>query len=647
MLLDKIVAAGSVVALWFFTRSSTPSCKTYTLAKGPPDTGRGVALHTYSFCGGTLNISAYVENTNYNKLVTLFYLNALSKSTPRTCLPLRYSSPPSPPSTYELWATSNHEIYIEGISTLTNLTYTDLDADRTYVQNLSGIKVIPSGATPPEVDNKVPKPYATPTGFSADIDELLDAERPVSQARKAKGFLLRNVNVEGAAEGTVIAAQSWKEPDYAYNWVRDASLTMEPVVALYTAVSNKTTVKTRYADILFQYARARSYEQTAPDLRTSLGEPKFYLDNSVYTGPWGRPQNDGPATSAIYLMQFGNAYLDANNGNVTAREEVRQKLWDGAEAPMKKDLRYVAENWAKQSFDIWEEVYGHHFYNGMVQRRALREGAQFARRLGDDEGGVAEGFERIAGEIEDSLEEFWEGNRGLMLYEWGLVKRGKSSYEDVAVVLGVLHGYADDGVFGPTDERVLATAVRVATGFLDVFPIAGRHEDEKGNVLGIPVGRYPEDTYDGLETSGLGNPWYLTTLALAELLYRCTSSLTTARSLTVTHISLPFFQYFTPAANVSANATYTSDSPEFEHVVEGLKGWGDAFVRTVGFYGGSGEEEGEGHLSEEFDRRTGIPTGARDLTWSYGAVLTAGMERVRVIGGVKGVGRWLRILGEG
>ena len=157
--------------------------------------------------------------------------------------------------------------------------------------------------------------------------------------------------------------------------------------------------------------------------------------------------------------------------------------------------------------------------------------------------------------------------------------------------------------------------------------------------------RYPEDTYDGISTSSLGNPWYLTTLALAELLYRCTSTLISAGSLTVSPTCMPFYKYFTPAANVTVNTTHTSDSPEFEGVLEGLKGWGDALVRTVRYYGGG--EGGQGHLSEEFDRNTGVPAGARDLTWSYGAVLTAGMERARVEGGVEGVGRWLAALGEG
>lgn len=33
-----------------------------------------------------------------------------------------------------------------------------------------------------------------------------------------------------------------------------------------------------------------------------LGEPKFMIDGSAFTGPWGRPQRDGPALRAIALM---------------------------------------------------------------------------------------------------------------------------------------------------------------------------------------------------------------------------------------------------------------------------------------------------------------------------------------------------------
>lgn len=83
-----------------------------------------------------------------------------------------------------------------------------------------------------------------------------------------KMFVNINPAVKEAASGVVVAGRSGppfdsKLPDYAYNWVRDASLTMEVVQKLYAAATN-TTAKTQYLNILFRYAAARAAEQLDP-----------------------------------------------------------------------------------------------------------------------------------------------------------------------------------------------------------------------------------------------------------------------------------------------------------------------------------------------------------------------------------------------
>jgi glucoamylase len=110
--------------------------------------------------------------------------------------------------------------------------------------------------------------------------------------------MFANINVPGAANGTVMASQSRADPNYAYNWVRDAALTMDTVFQFYAAATTPTA-KSYYETILFQYAQARAAEQNDPDLAASLGEPKFNLDNSVFTGPWGRPQVSCRSQSSI------------------------------------------------------------------------------------------------------------------------------------------------------------------------------------------------------------------------------------------------------------------------------------------------------------------------------------------------------------
>lgn len=42
---------------------------------------------------------------------------------------------------------------------------------------------------------------------------------------------------------------------------------------------------------------------------SGLGEPKFNINLTAYTGPWGRPQHEGPAVRASALVAYGNHLL--------------------------------------------------------------------------------------------------------------------------------------------------------------------------------------------------------------------------------------------------------------------------------------------------------------------------------------------------
>jgi glucoamylase len=145
-----------------------------------------------------------------------------------------------------------------------------------------------------------------------------------------------------------------------------------------------------------------------------------------------------------------------------------------------------------------------------------------------------------------------------------------------------------------------------------------------------------EDVYNGTgtQTNG-GNPWYLTTAAMARYMYSTSQTFSGAGSIAVTNISVPFFNYFAAEAGLQVGQTYSSSSQEFNQTISSLNGWGDAFIRTIKFYTPTG-----GHLSEEFNRKTGVPQGAADLTWSYAGLLTAAFARA----GVRGYGGYVASL---
>jgi len=133
----------------------------------------------------------------------------------------------------------------------------------------------------------------------------------------------------------------------------------------------------------------------------------------------------------------------------------------------------------------------------------------------------------------------------------------------------------------------------------------------------VAVGRYPEDVYFN------GNPWYLAILAVAEQLYDSLIVWNGQRSITVTSISQPFFSTF--VSDISTG-TYTSDSSTFSTLTSSIWTFADNFVAIVSKYTPS-----NGGLSEQFDKNTGIPISAIDLTWSYASLLTSDMARGGVV----------------
>ena len=416
--------------------------------------------------------------------MTLHYTNGTNVSTPLNSVSLGYITDAPGATNWEIWGSNDTAAYIDGVTQLLNLTYAATDINQTYSEQL-GLPVTASGAPAPTAP-KAPEPYASPCGLSQDISNWLDVcNGNASEAIISKNLMFANIDIPGAANGTVIAAQSYTNPDYAYNWVRDASLTMDVVYQLYNAATS-ATAKVTYAQILFAYAGARAAEQNDPDLQTGLGEPKFFLNNSVFTAPWGRPQNDGPATSAITLMEFAYAYLKANGSMAI----VKQMIYDSAncpkQAPVMKDLLFVANNWSSPTYDLWEEEESTHFYDRLVQRRALVMGTSFAQMMNDT--ATSNTLSGAASALTATLSEFWDPNRQLILYEYGPVLNNKASYKDTAVVLAILHGYAGDGIYSYTNDQVLVSAYQIATSFVPVYLIANLTTDSSGQALGIPVG---------------------------------------------------------------------------------------------------------------------------------------------------------------
>lgn len=432
------------------------------------------------------------------------------------------------------------------------------------------------------------------------IDDWISFQEPIA----AKN-LLRNISAPGTAKGVVLASPSQTTPNYYYHWVRDAGLVMGEIVLRYQS-ANTPHLKNGYLQILKDYIDFSKLNQETPNLSGGLGEPKFNVDGSAYMESWGRPQDDGPAIRASTLIALAKVWLSEGKESL-----VKEKLYDGTlNSVIKRDLEYVSKNWRNTSFELWEEVKGHHFHTRMVQYRSLREGAELAEALGDPKAG--QWYLSQAFEMEPEIERHWNPGKRILVStldrEDGLDY--KFSELDSAVVLGVLQGYTPQGVFTFSSDKVLATVKALEDVFYRLYPINRNGEP------GIAIGRYPEDRYDGYSSGGTGNPWFINTAAFAEFYYRLAQDLENKSEIKINSINRNFYQGLIPRRE--KHFSYKKGSPEYLQTIKAIRGKGDSFLQRVKYH-----IDGNGSMSEQINRESGYMQGARDLTWSYAALLSA------------------------
>ncbi len=436
----------------------------------------------------------------------------------------------------------------------------------------------------------------------SDLDAWISQEERVALSRMSK-----NISPPGEAKGAVAASPSRENPDYWYHWVRDAGLTMNAVATLYQNETNHAK-KRVYLKMMKDYARFSRNNQTTPTL-SGLGEPKFNMDGTAFNGAWGRPQDDGPAIRAIALIRFAKALISEGNWKL-ARQLYDAKL--PTSSVIKTDLEYVSHFWKQTSYDLWEEVRGHHFYTQMLQRKALLSGAELARMMNDP--GAADFYEQEAALLKPEIERHWDEEKGLIVQtldqDAGL--NYKKSGMDAGVILAILQGAFKDGFFQATDDRVLSTVVQMAETFKNLYPL-----NQKADAPGIAIGRYPEDRYFG------GNPWVISTNTFGQFYLRAAQDYAAQGFIEITARNLAFFKglNFPGKDNLRPGLKIDNLNPLFDPILNALREEGRRYLETVRRYANP-----DGSLSEQMDRETGMMISARDLTWNYVSFLREACE---------------------
>ncbi|KAI0137392.1 family 15 glycosyl hydrolase [Xylariales sp. AK1849] len=436
-----------------------------------------------------------------------------------------------------------------------------------------------------------------------DVDSFVATEEPIAYAQVLCNIGSSGCHASGVGSGLMLASPSQSSPDYYYHWTRDAALTFKALVDRFVH-SYDADLQTEIQNYITGQARLQTVSNPSGSLSdgTGLGEPKFNIDFSAYTGSWGRPQRDGPALRATALITYAN-WLISNGYQSTASGVV----WP----IIRNDLAYVAQYWNQTGFDLWEEVQGSSFFTIAAQHRALVEGSNLAKTLGSS----CSYCDSIAPQILCFQQSFWSSS-GYIVSNIN-VNNGRTG-KDANSVLSSISGFdpalgCNAATFQPCSDRALSNHKLFVDSFRSVYSINSGVPEGSA----VAVGRYAEDSYYN------GNPWYLNTLAAAEQLYDALYAWDQAGSITVTATSLAFFKDF--SSSITAG-TYASGSTTYTTLYNAVLNYAEGFVNIVATYAAS-----NGSLSEQYDRSSGTPLSARDLTWSYAALLTAAARRAGTV----------------
>lgn len=393
-----------------------------------------------------------------------------------------------------------------------------------------------------------------------------------------------------AARGAVIASPvlaSWDpEPDYYFHWFRDAALVMDARRLL----DDDQSLSDLADFVRFTVALATLdggalagdpvwRERVAPEFVQYLRsdeELHALHGEAVWADTRVNPDGTLDITRWSRPQHDGPAltvlcllrWLPHVPGGSALNEELRALLL--------RLLDFTALHGRQPAHDIWEEDLGQHYYTLRVAAAALAGGADLIAP-GDE--AAAAPYRREAVEMLRLLDAHWlprERHYSSRQPVAGAVGRKAL---DISVILAAVHTH--DGARGAHtvhDARQQATLDALDAAFAAAYPINQGRPDTHGTAMG----RYVGDVYFS------GGPWYLATLGAAEFCYR--------------------------AALGSVDAAH----------------WiarGEAYLQTVRTY-----TPDDGALSEQFDPRSGAPTSARHLAWSYAAFLSCVAARRDALG---------------
>ncbi len=298
-------------------------------------------------------------------------------------------------------------------------------------------------------------------------------------------------------------------------------------------------------------------------------------------------------SSATALIQAANSFIAAGESSY-----VKQFLWTGDSSQyhggaIKYDLDYVVSGYSSNTCDLWEEIRDPDFFwNRVTMKKALIAGAAFATQMGDS----------ASAEVYSSTMRAINATLYSAHFNGDFVQECAARTRDTAVIVGFNSGYDEsDDMFAPTSVEVARTVASYNALFCGEYSVNA--VDSSKALPGVLYGRYAGDTYAG------GNPWVLSTAALAGLFYRGASHVLRHGVPSAAALKEWQIAFNSPSElPTSASALAAVFANQGDGVLVRLR----SHVLARGL-----------HLDEQIDRNNGEQLSAKDLTWSYAEVLNA------------------------
>lgn len=449
----------------------------------------------------------------------------------------------------------------------------------------------------------------------------------ISSATNCLTMVNKNITILAKA-GAVIASPSMPDnqfsQSYYYHWVRDGAIVMSSVCSLYENCHDAEK-KSFYRELIINYLDFVETIQSQPIKNNVnvLGEPKFNVDGTVWDEPWGRPQVGGACCQALVLAKILRIFLKEKDS-----KDIVHKIYNhNFDSLLKANLEYCAKTWSEDSFNVWEELNGKHLSVNILQHTALLVGSLIAVRFLDPK--AAFYYKEMANHITGVMRSHWKESLGYY-FETLNAENALGGGIDSSILMALCNIQACpiiDDEFLLTSYRSLGTIFYIRNAFENLYKINVEHKMRGGK--GLLIGRYVQDIYDGNQ-SIYGNPWFLCSAMLASAYYLLAHQLLDDKKILVNSLVMQFLSQIT-TLKFTENENIDKHHPHFFSLIHALLEEGDAILALIKKYSLTYPDGSSMHLSEQIDRSTGLQVSARDLSWSYAAVLSALEERNKLV----------------